>query len=122
VRSVGRTLSLTRNLSVTLNGSGNGVIQLGPSSPGEVWLPASTSISCTGSLTGITGISTCFIYAGSYAGQATFVDSTYNVLGAASSLIAGQSLYPGQYVFAVFTNGPPNQTASLVVSGTRQVP
>jgi hypothetical protein len=117
-----RVLNLTATGNVTLNGSGNGAIQLGPSHPGEIWLPVSTSISCTGSLTGITGISTCFIYAGAYAGQPTFADSTYNVLGAASSLIAGRSLYPGQWVFAVFTNGPPNQTASLVVSGTRQVP
>lgn len=117
-----RTLNLTAVANVTLDGNGNGTAQIGPQNTNEVWAPTSVSISCTGSLVSITGISTCFIYAGAYAGQPTFVDSTYNVLGAASSLISGQSLYPGQYVFAVWTNGPPDARATMVISGTRTVP
>lgn len=117
-----RTLNLTAIAPITLNASGNGTAQIGPNNTNEVWLPTSVSISCTGSLVGITGISTCFIYAGAYAGPGTFVDSTYNVLGAASSLIQGQSIYPGQYVYAVWTNAPDGARATMVVSGTRTVP
>lgn len=63
-----------------------------------------------------------FIYAGNGISSAYFVDSTYNVTSAGSSLIAGQTIHPGQQVFAVWSAGPPNQTATLVVSGTRRVP
>jgi hypothetical protein len=115
-----RTLSLTVNGNVELDGSGNGTIQLGPSHPGESWAPVSTSINCTGPQPA--GVATCFIYAGAQVAPGTFVDSTYNVLGAASSLISGQTLYPGQYIWAVFTGGNPGQTASLVIAGTRNVP
>jgi len=115
-----RTLSLTASANVVLDGSGNGIIQLGPAYAGETWYPASTSISCTGSQPA--GVATCFIYTGAYIAPGTFTDSTYNILGAASSLIAGQQLHPGQYVWAVFTGGTPGQTASLAVAGTRTVP
>jgi hypothetical protein len=117
-----RTLNLLVVANVTLDGSGNGTAQAGPSHTNEIWYPTSVSITCSGSLTGITGISTCFLYNGAYANQVTFVDSTYNVLGASSSLISGQSLYPGQQVFAVWTNGPALAQATMVISGTRTVP
>lgn len=118
---MGRTLSLTATASAVLDGNGNGTVEVGPAVPGEVWSPASTSVTCTGSIPA-TGSPTVFIYAGNGISAATFVDSTYNVTSAASSLISGQKLYPGQQVFAVWSAGPPNQTATLVVSGTRQVP
>ena len=117
-----RQLNLTAIANVTLDHDGNGTALIGPNNTNEVWAPTSVSINCTGSLTGITGISTCFLYCGAYVGLGTFVDSTYNVLGASSSMINGQSLYPGQYIFAVWINGPANQQASMVISGMRTVP
>lgn len=117
-----RTLNLTAVANVTLDNDGNGTAQIGPNNTNEVWLPTSVSINCTGSLTGITGTPSCFIYAGAYAGQGTFTDGTYLVLGASSSMISGQSIYPGQQIFAVWTNGPPNQQATMTVQGTRTVP
>lgn len=116
-----RTVALTATASVTLDSNGNGVAEVGPSTPGEVWLPQSTSITCTGSIP-ITGSPSVFIYAGNGISSGSFVDSTYNVTGASSSMIAGQKVYPGQQVFASWAAGPPNQTATLVVSGSRQVP
>jgi hypothetical protein len=116
-----RTLSLTANASVVLDANGNGTAAAGPAVPGEVWSPASTSISCGGPIP-VSGAPVVSIYAGNGISQGTFVDSTYNVTGAASSLISGQRLYPGQQVFAVWSNGPANQVATLAVAGTRQVP
>jgi hypothetical protein len=115
-----RSLSLTTSQNATLDSSGNGTVQAGPASPGEVWYPTSVSISSTGDQP--SGDATCYVYAGETVAQWTFVDATYNVLGAASSLIAGKVLYPGQYVQAVFTGANPGATATLVVTGTRTVP
>lgn len=116
-----RTLSLTASASVLLDGNGNGIAQVGPSAPGEVWSPASTSISCGGAIP-TSGAPVVSIYAGNGISQGTFVDATYNVTGAASSLISGQQLYAGQEVFAVWSDGPPNQLATLAVAGSRRVP
>jgi hypothetical protein len=116
-----RTADLSASSTVVLDGSGNGTAEVGPSAPGEVWLPESTGITCTGAIP-TTGTPTLFIYAGNGISPATFIDSTYNVTSAASSLISGKKLYPGQQVFAVWSGGPPGQTATLAVKGTRQVP
>jgi len=115
-----RTLSLTMPANATLDGSGDGTVQIGPGNPGEVWYPTSVSISSTGDQP--SGDATCYVYAGEQIAQWTFVDATYNVLGAASSLIAGKVLYPGQFVWAQFTGANAGATATLVVTGTRTVP
>lgn len=119
-----RTQPLTRTASVTLNGSGAGTAQLGPSLPGEKWYPASVSISCTGTqpAPAAPAIATCSIYAGSAPASPAFVDATYQVLGASSSMISGQVIYPGMLIFAVWANCDAGQVATLTVYGTREVP
>lgn len=116
-----RQLNLTAVATVTLDGSGNGTAQLGPSNTNEVWSPASVTISCNGSLTGITGTTTCQIFSGS-SSPSTLIDGTYNPLQDSTGAIQGWVFYPGMYVFAVWTNGPASQQATLVVNGTRTVP
>jgi hypothetical protein len=118
---VARTLNFTASAQVTLDASGNGTAETGPSVPGEIWFPVSVSITCGGAIPD-TGTPTLFIYAGNGISPATFIDSTYNVTGASSSMIAGKTLYPGQQVFAVWNGGPPGQLATLAVKGERQVP
>lgn len=115
-----RTLALTRPVTVTLDGSGNGTAAIGPTSPGEIWYPESVRISSTGNPPA--GLATCTIYCGSSPIPVAFVDATYNVLGAASSLISGQKLHPGQQVFAVWSGANAGASATLIVSGRRQVP
>ena len=116
-----RTVSLAASASVVLDSDGNGTAEVGPTLPGEVWSPGSTSITCGGAIP-TTGTPTLFIYAGNGISTGTFIDSTFNVTGAGSSLIAGKQLYPGQLVFAVWSGGPPDETATLAVNGTRSVP
>lgn len=115
-----RTVSLALSASVTLNGSGNGTVQLGPTFPGEAWYPVSVAIGCTG--TQPTTLSSVYLYAGNGVSALSQVDTTYDVLGASSSMVSGHRLYPGQVISAVWSNGPPAGTASLTVYGTREVP
>ena len=116
-----RQFALTVSASVTLDGTGAGTVALGPTFPRERWLPESTSITCTGTIP-TTGTPSVFIYAGYGVAPGNVIDSTYNVTGAASSLISGRTLISGEKVFAVWSGGPPNQVATLAVNGQRQVP
>ena len=116
-----RTLNLSRPVTYTLDGSGNGTLQTGPSSAGEAWYPVSVQITSSGTVT-VANLATCTLYAGSAADAGNFVDATYNVFAAASSIISGQVLYPGQYVFAVFSGAAAGAVATIVVNGSRTVP
>lgn len=117
---MGRTVSLSRSASVVLDSSGNGTAETGPVLPGEIWFPVSVSISCTG--TQPTTLATVYLYAGNGISPQYQVDNTYDVLGASSSMISGQTLYAGQLVSGVWSGGPPGGSATLTVYGTRQVP
>ena len=65
---------------------------------------------------------TCTLSIGFQAAGATFVDSTYQVNGAASSAIDGQIVQYGQYIFATWANGKCRATATLTISGTKTIP
>lgn len=116
-----RTLSLNRTATVTLNGSGNGTAQLGPASPGEVWEPSVVSVSV--GETSVTDEAQCKIYCGPTAASPSFVDGTLSgSTGDSTTNVAGQKLYPGQYIFAVWTGGDPGKVAVMSIQGTRNVP
>jgi hypothetical protein len=119
-----RTLNLSTSVTGTLNGSGNGTLQIGPSSPGNVWYPTSVSIYMTGSFPTVSGSNTPIVsvYCGAAATPNNLIDATYQVLGASSSMITGQVLYPGQYIFAVWQFGNSDAAVTLNVYGSKQVP
>jgi hypothetical protein len=118
---VAKTLTLTRTASVVLDGSGGGTVQVGPSSPGEIWSPAQVSVSCSATVT--TGTCQCNIYAGAGPSQGTFVDGTFSGdTGDTTDAIGGRQVNPGQSVFVVWSGGVPGATATAVVNGTRTVP
>lgn len=118
------TLYLSVSASVALGAGGSGTVSVGPSHANEVWLPTSVSISCTGNIPTPTAptVATCSIYQGAVVGSSGYIDGTYQVLGAASSVISGQSVYPGSRVFAVWSNCNAGQTATVTVTGTRIMP
>lgn len=116
-----RILSLSASVSTTLDANGNGTAQGGPTLPGTAWLPTIASVSTNEET--VTNEAECKIYAGSYAGNGTFVDGTLSgSTGDSTQNIAGKTIYPGQYVWAVWTNGDPGVQAFLNVTGTRRVP
>ena len=87
----------------TLDDSGAGTIQLGPRAHGVTWRPATASIKMSGGIP--SGVATCFVYAGGYVDESTFVDSTYDVNNDSTDRLTGQELRLGQYVFAVWSGG-----------------
>lgn len=120
-----RTLSLSSTATGTVANS-TVTVSIGPRFQGEIWFPESVSISCTGTqpTPAAPNIATCNLYVGFAANNSTFLDGTYQVLGASSSMISGQSLYPGQLVLAVWANmtGSNGQAVTLTINGSKQVP
>ena len=103
---------------MTLNGSGNGTAQLGPSHPGETWTVSTVSVSCATDI----NEAQCKIYAGPSATQANYVDGTLSGSTGDSTNNVTQLLFPGEYVFAAWTGGDAGTTAIMNIQGTRTVP
>lgn len=118
-----RTLALSRSLTVTLDGSGDGTAQLGPTSPGELWLPSVISVGTDQLSSAITNEAQCKVYCGAVVSQPNFVDGTLSgSTGDSTGNAAGQQIHPGQYVWAVWSGGDAGVQATVQVQGTRQVP
>jgi hypothetical protein len=111
-------------VSGTTDSNGNATLHAGPSAPGNVWYPQSVSIYMAGSFPVVSGSDTPIvsIYCGSGTNSFNLVDQTYQVLGASESLISGQVIYPGQYIYAVWQYGNPDATVTLNVYGTKRAP
>ena len=113
-----RTVTLNATASVKLDGSGNGTASTGPQNPGEVWTPSTVSVSCSSNASE----AVCKVYAGNSATAAYFTDgTTWGSTGDSTSNLSSP-VYPGQQVFASWTGGDPGATATMTVTGTRQVP
>ena len=117
------TVGFTETAIVTLDVNGNGVASIGPRF-NQVWSPTTCSIQSTGTIpaNGAGNPATCTISVGFMPSGSTFVDSTYQVTGAASGIIDGQTVYYGQQIFATWANGNPGATATLTVNGTMTIP
>lgn len=104
---------------VTLDGSGNGTVRLGPLTAREVWNPVTASVKTI--QTTITNEAQCNIFVGNTATTENFRDNTFSgSSGDASSKISGR-LSKGQFVYAVWTGGDAGAQARLVVSGTKDI-
>lgn len=116
-----RSLQLTRPATITLNGSGAGTAQLGPVSAGESWQLARASVICSAAVA--TGDCQAQIYIGPSPSQPYFVDGTFSGdTGDTTDAVAGRIIHPGSYVWAVWASGMPGASATLTITGTRQVP
>jgi hypothetical protein len=112
------TVPLIASISVTLNSSGNGQAQVGPLSAREVWSPQNCSVSVSSDV----NESACKIYVGDSPLQRNYIDGTASgSFGDGTSRIANSQVVAGQYVWAVWTGGDANATATLLVTGTKTV-
>jgi hypothetical protein len=111
---VSRTAALSKAVTVTLDGSGHGTVSAGPAVPGESWPPPYT-ISVRASSN--TAEAQCSV---SVAGQ-FLAATTWGSTGDSNS-DGALTLYPGTEVSATWTGGDPGATATLTVTGQRQVP
>jgi hypothetical protein len=99
-----------------LNGSGAGMLQVGPSGLGNTWYPVSISV---GTGTGLANISNdnsqCILYCGPLAISQYYLTTIQPGTGQAGTLPA--TLTRGQYVFAEWSGGVANDSLLLNVGG-----
>lgn len=101
-------------LSVTLDGSGNGQVQIGPQRVREHWQITGVGVSVATQVKQ----ASCSIYVGNSISPATFVGSTALGSSGATCAVAGMDIQPGQSVFAVWEGGDAGQQATAAVFGT----
>lgn len=107
--------------SIRLDGTGAGVAQLGPSITNEQWEPGRVSVSCSASVT--SGACQASVYCGAYIGADTFKEATFSGdTGDSTDAVAGEQLWPGQFVFVQWQAGVPFAFATMRVQGVRTVP
>lgn len=113
-----RSVPLNETVSVRLDGAGAGTAKVGPISAREVWHPAAAAVK----VSTIENEAQCLIYVGDSATQQNFVDGTYSgSSGDASDRMAATIVRVGWYVWATWTGGDPGATATLTVTGTKDV-
>jgi len=98
----------------TILAAGTLTLSVGPAGAGNVWYPASVTISTT---TGINDSSTCQIFLGP-AGIPIALQATLFPGGAGTASLAIPSMTPGQYVIAVWSGAKNGDTASINIVGT----
>lgn len=110
------TVALRETATVTLDGTGGGVVQAGPRSHGEVWhiIQASVAVSTAASQP------KAFVYVGDRPTQENFADATFIGANNSTTNVAGDIRMPN-FVWAVWTGGDPGATATLLVYGTKDV-
>lgn len=99
--------------SVTLNGSGNGTAQIGPTRVRETWGGIIASVSVA---TAVNNAS-CSIYAGSTVQSATLIGSTSSGSTGATCTLPNP-IPSGYQIFAVWTGGDAGQVATVHVTAT----
>jgi hypothetical protein len=118
IRSVSTPVQLNQSASVTLNGSGNGTVQLGPISARETWQPATVHVSVSTN----TNEAQCSIYAGNSVSPNTFRDATFSgSTGDSTDRVSADTITCGWYIWAVWTGGDPGARATVNVTGTNNV-
>jgi hypothetical protein len=97
-----------------ISAAGAALLSVGPSGSGNVWYPASCTISTT---TGVNDFSTCSIYLGP-AGVPVTLQATLFPGGTGTASLAIPSMTPGQYIIAVWSGGHPGDVCSVNITGT----
>lgn len=108
-------ITLTESQAATLDGSGNGTIQAGPTGPNEVWMPTSVSVICSSN----TNEATCKLYVGPAAKPQYFKDITVDGSTGDATDRCNLPIRKGSYVWAVFSGGDAGATAYLNIDGNK---
>lgn len=109
---------LNESVSVKLNSSGAGTAKIGPISAREVWSPSNVHVSCSTNV----NEAQCNIYVGDSAIQRNYIDGTFSGSSGDSTDSVGSTVIKvGQYVWAVWTGGDSNTTATVSVTGQKAI-
>jgi len=113
---VSRTLPLDVTVQVTLDGSGGGQTQTGPTGQGEIWNNLTVHVNCSTNV----NEAQCLVYVGSGPPQGFADGTTWGSTGDSSDTLPSQ-VSVGQFVSAVWSGGDAGTTGFLRVTGTRLV-
>jgi hypothetical protein len=113
---------LNENNSVVLDGTGNGTLKMVPWGGSVTWQPASVSVKCNALAT--TTVCECKIYIGPSATDQYFVDGTISGdSGDSTSKVSSYTVDThGNSLWAVWTGGVRDATATMSVNGTYTQP
>lgn len=112
------SVPLNVSASVTLNGSGNGQVSLGPVSVGEVWYPSTAAVSVATNVSEALG----YLYIGLTPIPGNLIASTATASTGDSTDLPGYPVYVGTFLIFTWQGGDAGQRATLSVFGSRQVP
>ena len=104
--------------NVKLDGSGNGTAKIGPRALREVWNVALAAVHANPNPV---NEAQCAIYAGSDTSSPNFADLSFTGSSGDSTPNFGAPIYAGAYVWAVWTGGDAGVTATLTVTGTKDI-
>ena|SRR5579862_165087 len=110
--------------NTTLDGSGNGSAQLGPTRPREHWQITSASVKTnqppagSGQAGAIVNDAICYLYVGSSINTATFVSKTITGSSGDTCPLAGIDIQSGMYVWVQWEMGDAGASATLTLLGT----
>lgn len=113
---VTRTLSLQTYVTVTLDDSGNGTVQLGPNVPGVTWTVS--QVACFSTSTATNPVFN--LYLGDPL-PSNFMGGTFSGSNDANTGLA-TVLSQGQYFTGQWVGGDPGATGTFTVLGTQAVP
>lgn len=111
------TLPLDESKQITLDGSGNGAVTIGPSYSYQTWIPTQINVLVTSN----NKEPQFKYYRGSTVGLTNFLGGTYTGSNDQSD-ISGQILQPGEVFLCVWTGGDPGAIASVGLNGTKEIP
>lgn len=109
---------LNESATVKLSGAGAGTARVGPISAREVWSPDNVHVSASSN----TNEATCQIYAGDSAIQRNFRDGTFSgSSGDSTDRVNADTVKVGAYIWAVWSGGDAGATATLTVTGKKDL-
>lgn len=111
------SFALKESVDVQLDVFGNGIARLGPTSHGETWHPENASVKVSSAI--LEAI--CNVYVGHEVIAANIADATFTGSSGNATGKVKQDLWLGNYIWAVWTGGDANATATLTVRGTKDV-
>jgi hypothetical protein len=104
---------------VTLDGSGNGTVKIGPLTAREVWHPANVHVSANQNAT---NEAQCLIYMGDIPARNNFRDGTFSgSAGDSTDALNADVIKCGSKVIAVWSGGDAGVVATLNVTGRKDV-
>lgn len=112
------TVPLAVSASVTLDGSGNGTVTLGPQLPGVAWSPSSCAVLVQP--VSATVVSQFQLYNGP-AQPGNFIGGTYTGDSNSTGLTV-PPMYAGAVLTGVWSGGNPGATATMTLTGTQAIP